>query len=151
MATLAFTALGASAGAAAAQTITQVKLAAPDEINCQGATPKEETLIRRQIQMMQPSVLPARIIFVPHWKYVDTTRIFQLHVPKGYSSAMFTHLPSRTVFIDYDRYLGERWLGHYIAHELGHLATSSPSESDAERVAHELRRHLKDAGKRGAF
>ena len=61
-----------------------------------GATPQQEALIRSQIQMMRPAVLPLRVFFVPHWKYVDNTRIFHLHVPTGYTSALFTHLPSRT-------------------------------------------------------
>jgi hypothetical protein len=39
---------------------------------------------------------------------------------------MFTHLSSRTVFIDNDRYAGEDWLGYWIAHELGHLARTAP-------------------------
>ena len=69
-----------------------------------GATPQQETLVRPQIQTTRPSVLPLRVVFVPHWKYVDNTRIFHLHVPTGYTSAMFTHLPGRTVFIDSDRY-----------------------------------------------
>jgi hypothetical protein len=46
---------------------------------------------------MQPEILPLRIVFVPHWKYLDTAKTFRLHVPTGYTSAMFTHLPSRTV------------------------------------------------------
>jgi hypothetical protein len=79
---------------------------------------------------------------VPHWKYVNNTRIFRLHVPTGYTSAMFTHLPSRTVFIDADRYIDES-LGYWLAHELGHLATSSPREDDAEKAAHEYRKRLK--------
>jgi hypothetical protein len=28
---------------------------------------------------------------MPHWKYVEKTRIFRLLVPRGYTSAMFTH------------------------------------------------------------
>ena len=64
-----------------------------------GATPKQEAL-RAQIQVMQPAVYPLRVLFVPHWKYIDTTRIFRLKVPAGYASAMFTHLPSRSVFIN---------------------------------------------------
>lgn len=62
-----------------------------------------------------------------------------LHVPAGWGSVTFTHLPSRTVFVDNDRYLGEEWLGHWMAHELGHLALNSPKEEDAERVAKKLR------------
>ncbi len=61
-----------------------------------GATPEQEALVRAQIRIMQPDVYPLRVLFVPHWKYVDTARIFRLHVPAGYTSAMFTHLPSRS-------------------------------------------------------
>jgi hypothetical protein len=57
---------------------------------------------------------------------------------------MFTHLPSRTVFIDNDQYLGEQWLGYWMAHELGHLKTNSAKESDAERAAREFRKRLRD-------
>lgn len=82
-----------------------------------GATAQQEALVRSQIQTMQPAVLPLRVVFVPHWKYVDNTRVFHLHVPTGYTSVLFTHLPSRTVFIDADRYSDES-LGHWLAHEL---------------------------------
>jgi hypothetical protein len=115
-----------------------------------GANPHEETLIRSEIDAIQPAVLPLRVVFVPHWKYVDNTRIFQLHIPKGYTSSMFTHLPSRTTFIDAERYLGDEYLRHYFAHELGHLATSSAKEEDAEKAAHEFRKRLKDERKRGS-
>jgi hypothetical protein len=71
---------------------------------------------------MQPDVYPLRVLFVPHWQYVDTARVFRLHVPAGYTSAMFTHLPSRSVFIDSDRYVSADSLGYWLAHELGHLA-----------------------------
>jgi hypothetical protein len=108
-----------------------------------GASPQQEALIRAQIQIMQPAVLPLRVFFVPHWKYVDNTRIFQLHVPTGYTSAMFTHLPSRTIFIDADRYVSDYSLGYWVAHELGHLATNSAKEEDAEKAAREFRRRLK--------
>ena len=110
-----------------------------------GATPDQEAALRTQLRLMQPSVLPLRILFVPHWKYVDTARIFQLHVPTRYTSAMFTHLPSGTVFIDSDRYMSAEWLGHWMAHELGHLASNSPKEEDAEKVAHEYRKRLKQS------
>lgn len=109
-----------------------------------GATPKQEALLRAQIEAMRPELLPLRIIFVPHWKYVDTTKSFQLHVPAGYTSAMFSHLPSRTVFIDADRILNDNSLGYWMAHELGHLATNSVKETDAEKGARELRKRLKD-------
>ena len=56
---------------------------------------------------------------------------------------MFTHLPSRTIFVDNDRYQGEDWLGYWIAHELGHLAMNSNREGDAEKAAKEYRKRLK--------
>jgi hypothetical protein len=99
---------------------------------------------------MHPDVLPLRIVFVPHWKYVDNTRIFLLHVPAGYTSAMFTHLPSRTLFIDADRYVSDDSLGYWIAHELGHLAANSVKEEDAERVARKYRKRLKTAQRQGS-
>jgi len=110
-----------------------------------GATATQEASLRTQMEIMQPSVRPLRIVFVPHWKYIDTARIFQLHVPTGYTSCMFTHLPSRTTFIDSDRYLGKDWLGYRMAHELGHLAKNSTREDDAEKSAHEYRNRLKQA------
>ena len=113
-----------------------------------GATPQQEALVRAQIRIMQPDVYPLRVLFVPHWKYIDTARIFRLHVPTGYSSAMFTHLPSRSVFIDSDRYVSDDSLGYWVAHELGHLAANSASESDADRAAREYRKCRKDALKR---
>ena len=112
-----------------------------------GATPQQEALVRAQIRIMQPDVYPLRVLFVPHWKYVDTARTFRLHVPAGYTSAMFTHLPSRSVFIDSDRYVSDDSLGYWVAHELGHLATNSVSESDADKAAREYRRRLNDARK----
>ena len=115
-----------------------------------GATPQQEELVRTQIQVMQPEVLPLRIIFVPHWKYVETARIFQLHVPAGYTSTMFTHLASRSVFIDRDRYVSDDSLGYWVAHELGHLAAHSAGESDADKAARELRIRLKNKGKTNA-
>ena len=114
-----------------------------------GATPEQEALVRAQIRTMQPDVYPLRVIFVPHWKYIDTARVFRLHVPTGYTSAMFTHLPSRSVFIDSDRYVSDDSLGYWIAHELGHLAASSASESAADKAAREYRKRLKDARKPG--
>lgn len=107
------------------------------------ATAEQEAALRVQIRQIHPEVLPLRVFFVPHWKYLDTARIFHLHIPTGYGSLMFTHLPSRTIFIDNDRYQGEEWLGHWIAHELGHLATNSAKEADAERVAREFRKRLR--------
>ncbi len=110
-----------------------------------GATPKQEALVRAQIRIMQPVVYPLRVLFVAHWKYIDTARIFRLHVPAGYTSAMFTHLPSRSVFIDSDRYVSDDSLGYWVAHELGHLAANSAKEEDAEKAAREYRKRLKQA------
>jgi len=112
-----------------------------------GATPKQEALVRAQIRSMQPDAYPLRVLFLPHWKYVETARTFRLHVPAGYSSAMFTHVPSRSVFIDGDRYVSDDSLGYWVAHELGHLAANSTSESAAEKAAREYRKRLKDARK----
>ncbi len=109
------------------------------------ATPGQEAALRAQIRLMHPEVLPLRVFFVPHWKYLDNARIFHLHVPNGYGSLMFTHLPSRTVFIDNERYQDESWLGYWMAHELGHLKSNSTKESDAEKAAREFRRRLKDS------
>jgi hypothetical protein len=114
----------------------------------QGATPEREAALRRQIRVMQPPVLPYRIRFVPHWQYVNAARVYQLHVPTGMASKMFTHLASRSIFVDDDLSLGEDWLGHWMAHELGHLATNSAREEDAERAAHEFRMRLQAAGKK---
>ena len=113
-----------------------------------GATPQQEALVRAQIRIMQPDVYPLRVLFVPHWKYVDTARSFRLHVPAGYTSAMFTHLPSRSVFIDSNRYVSDDSLGYWIAHELGHLAANSAGENAADNAAREYRKRLKDARKR---
>ena len=113
-----------------------------------GATSEQETLVREQIRIMQPYVYPLRVLFVSHRRYVDTARTFRLHVPTGYTSAMFTHLPSRSVFIDSDRYVSDESLGYWMAHELGHLAANSASESAADNAAREYRKRLKDARKR---
>src|SRR5712691_3246423 len=113
-----------------------------------GATPSQESALRAQMQIMQPTVLPLRILFVPHWKYIDSARTFHLHVPTGYTSSMFTHLPSRTTFVDSDRYMDEEWLGRWMAHELGHLAANSAREDDAEKAARKYRNRLKDTRKR---
>jgi hypothetical protein len=115
-----------------------------------GATPAQEAWLRVQVRVMDPDVLPSRIVFVPHWKYLDDTRVMHLPgLPTGYSSVMFTHLPSRTVFIDAGRYVEGGWLGYWMAHELGHLATNSVSEDDAERAAKKFRKRLKAAPRQG--
>ena len=112
-----------------------------------GATPEQEALVRAQIRVMQPNIYPLRVLFVPHWKYMETARVFRLHVPAGYTSAMFTHLPSRSVFIDSDRYVSDDSLGYWLAHELGHLAANSTRESDADKAAREYRKRRKDVHK----
>ena len=112
-----------------------------------GATSEQEALVRAQIRIMQPDVYPLRVLFVPHWKYIDAARAFRLHVPAGYTSAMFTHLPSRSVFIDSDRYVSDASLGFWVAHELGHLAANNASEGDADKAAREYRKRLNDVRK----
>ncbi len=115
-----------------------------------GATSEQESLVRGQIRVMQPDVYPLRVLFVPHWKYVDAAKAFPLHVPAGYASKLFTHLPSRTVFIDSDRYVSDDSLGYWLAHELGHLSTNSVNENNADKAARKYRKRLKDASKPGA-
>jgi hypothetical protein len=134
------------------QVRAEERVAAPSSNNYSviGATARQEASLRAQIQVMNAEILPLRIVFVPHWKYLDTARTFQLHVPAGYTSAMFTHLASRTIFIDSDRYQGEDWLGYWMAHELGHLAKNSAKESDAERAAAPFRARLKESAKLAA-
>jgi len=109
----------------------------------QGATPEREAVLRHQIQVMNPPVLPYRIRFVPHWQYLYAARMFHLPVPTGMGSKMFTQLASRSIFVDEDRYLGDDWMGYWMAHELGHLATNSTREEDAERVAREYRKRIR--------
>ena len=98
---------------------------------------------------MRPAVLPLRVIFVPHWKCLNTARTWRLHLPTGYISVMFNHLPSRTVFIDDGRYIDGDWWGYFMAHELGHLGTNSVCEDDAEKAASTFRKRLKDAARQG--
>jgi hypothetical protein len=129
---------------AAQKTLAPIPEAGTESYTVFGATPSQEAALRAQIRLMHPEVLPLRVLFVPHWKYLDNARIFHLHVPTGYGSLMFTHLPSRTVFIDNDRYQGEGWLGYWMAHELGHLKSNSPREGDAERAARGFRKRLRD-------
>ena len=112
-----------------------------------GATSEQESLVRAQIRVMQPDVYPLRVLFVPHWKYVDAARAFHLCVPAGYTSKLFTHLSSRSVFIDSDRYVSDDSLGYWLAHELGHLSTNSVSENDADKAARKYRKRLKDVSK----
>jgi len=129
-----------------------IPLSAPDPSDnyvVTAATPGQEASLRAQVQVMHPEVLPLRVIFVPHWKYLDNTRIWHLHLPTGYTSAMFTHLASRTVFIDQDRYMGGDWLGYWMAHELGHLVTNSVREEDAEKAAAKFRKRLKGTARQG--
>jgi hypothetical protein len=107
-----------------------------------GATPEREKLVRTLIQVMHPAVLPNRIIFVPHWQYIYAARMYHLHVPTGMTSKMFTHLASRSVYIDADFYGGDDWLRHWMAHELGHLEKNNADEKEAEKSAATYRRRL---------
>lgn len=109
----------------------------------QGTTPERERLLRSQIAAMQPAVLPYRILFVPHWQYLYAAKVCHLHVPTGMTSKMFTHLRSRSVYIDADLYGGDDWLGHWMAHELGHLEKNNADENEAEKAAAQYRRRLK--------
>ena len=133
------------------EALTQALELGTDSYAVIGATPEQESALREQIRLMHPPVLPWRVVFVPRWKYQDAARTFHLHVPTDMSSVMFSHLASRTVFINNDRYLGEDWLGHWMAHELGHLSTNSAKEQDAEKAAGEFRRRLKDHRKTTAL
>jgi hypothetical protein len=108
-------------------------------------TPAQEAELREQIRQMHPIVLPSRVFFLGHADYLYAARMFRVRVPTGYASVMFSHLASRTIFIDNDRYLGEKWLGHWIAHELGHLVMNSSTEEDAERAAREFRKRLRES------
>ncbi|PYV63422.1 MAG: hypothetical protein DMG97_37775 [Acidobacteria bacterium] len=137
--------VGAEAFAAAPAAVPEPSKA--DGYTVFNATPAQEAALRAQIRLIHRNVLPLRIFLVPHWKYLAAARDFHLHIPTGYGSVMFTHLPSRTVFIDNDHYWGEDWLGYWIAHELGHLASNSTKEEDAEKLAREYRKRPKDAGK----
>ena len=60
-------------------------------------------------------------------------------------AATTDEITTQTVFVDADRYINDESLGYWLAHELGHLATNSAKEDDAERVAKGLRRRLKDS------
>lgn len=68
--------------------------------------------------------------------------MYHLHVPTGMTSKMFTHLPSRSVYIDNDFYGGADWLGHWIEHELGHLEQNNADENQAEKAAAKYRRRI---------
>jgi len=105
----------------------------------------ERAAQKAQMQAMQPDVIPSRIIFVPHWKYLYAAKMYKLHVPTGMASKMFTHLASRSVFIDYDYYGGDESLGYWMAHELGHLVANTADENDAEKAAKPYRKRLKGA------
>ena len=54
-------------------------------------------------------------------------------------------MASRTVFVDNDYYGGDESLGYWMAHELGHLASNSTAENDAEKAAKPYRVRLRDA------
>ena len=149
LALVGFTKAQTNSGSSNTETLATILEAGTGNYAVFGATSSQEATLRAEIRLMHPEILPLRVLFVPHWKYLDDARIFRLHVPTGYCSLMFTHLPSRTVFIDNDRYQGEEWLGYWIAHELGHLVTNSAKEEDAERAAREFRKRLRDSQGQG--
>jgi hypothetical protein len=136
---------GQQVGGAALESVNQPSSTSAG-FTVQGTTPDRERLLRTQIQIMQPDVLPNRIIFVPHWQYIYATKVYHLHVPTGYGSKMFTHLASRSVFIDTDSYGGDDWLSHWMAHELGHLEKNNADEHEAEKPAAKYRRRLEIRG-----
>jgi hypothetical protein len=140
-----FTKAQTNGGSSSTEMLAPIPEPDPGSYTVFGATSLQEAALRAQIRLMHSEIPPLRVFFVPHWKYVDNARIFRLHVPTGYASLMFTHLPSRTVFIDNDRCQGEKWLGYWIAHELGHLVTNSAKEEDAERAAREFRKRLRES------
>ena len=115
-----------------------------------GATTAQETFLRSQIQIMHPDSPPAPNRLRASLEVSRHRRTFRLHVPTGYASTMFTHLPSRTIFIDADRYINDDSLAYWMAHELGHLATNSAKESDAEKAAGPYRARLKDSATPGS-
>src|SRR5207253_1966476 len=67
------------------------------------------------------------------------------HVPAGYTSAMFTHPPSPTVFIDADHYIDDEPLGFWLARTLG-----NQQFQDAEK-AQPFRNRLKQASNPGTL
>ena len=68
--------------------------ASSDSYTVFNATVEQEAALRAQIRFMRPDVLPLRVFFVPHWKYLAAARDFHLHVPTGYGSLMFTICPA---------------------------------------------------------
>ena len=118
----------------------------PDEggPNIQGTTPEREAVLRGQIRAMAPEVLPRRIIFLSDEKYVAAARAYRLRVPDGMSTVMFTHLPSRSVYVNTDLLFSDKNMGLCMAHELGHLATNSVRQEDAERAAGAYRKRLRE-------
>jgi len=71
--------------------------------------------------------------------------MYHLDVPTVMTIKMFTHLASRSVYIDADLYGGDNWLGHWMAHELGHLERNNADENEAEKAAATYRRRLEHA------
>lgn len=47
---------------------SSVPTTSPNSYVVFGVSLQQEALVRAQIQIMQPAVLPLRVIFVPHWK-----------------------------------------------------------------------------------
>jgi hypothetical protein len=113
-----------------------------------GASPLLERFVRSQIQVMQPEVPPRRIVFVSHERYLESTKAFHLHIPRGYVSTMFTHMPSGSIFIDDDRCYDKGTLADRLAHELGHLTSDSANEQAADQAARIYRKCLRAVARR---
>ena len=79
---------GSSSPVADAEALAAEPAASTNSYTIYDATPAQEAALRAQIRQMHPDVLPLRVFFVPHWKDLDTARIFQLQVPAGYGSLM---------------------------------------------------------------
>jgi len=76
-----------------------------------GATSEQEALVRAQMRIMQPDVYPLRVLFVPHWKYVDTGRTFRSICRWIYQRYVHATYPAEACFIDSDRYVSDDSLG----------------------------------------
>ncbi len=112
-------------------------------IDIQGTTPKREAVLRLQIEAMAPAVPPKRIIFLSDQRYAAAARAFRLKVPDGMSTVMFTHLPSKSIYVNAETLFSDKNMGECMAHELGHLATNSLKQEDAEKAAGAYRKRLK--------
>jgi len=79
-----------------------------------------------------PAVLPLRVLFVPHWKYTAPPKPFAFIAHRLHQRHV-THLASRSVFIDADRYVSEDSLDTGCARTRASSA-NSVQENDAEKA-----------------